>query len=370
MENLSSMAEGSGSGRRRVDYFYDSTLGLFNYGEGHPMRPHRVRLTHELVVNYNLYKHMNVFRPKMASRADLNAFHSDEYVAFLKNVTTDTMDQYPDAVDRYNLSADCPVFDGLYEYCQTYVGGSLSGAARINQKTSDIVLNWSGGMHHAKKAEASGFCYINDIVLAILELLKVHMRVLYIDIDIHHGDGVEEAFYLTNRVMTLSFHQSGVGGFFPGTGHANDCGAKAGKNYSLNFPLQAGMDDESYASIFKPVIAKVRAQFCNSAQLFRNWSTTPRYFNAAQLRRNPGAILRNYSERLLLDRRSTCSTARSMPSSTASTSSTSPSSRRCACSTPSRTCGTAARASASNTPRRWRCSARRGRRSCAPASTG
>ena len=164
MENLSSMAEGSGSGRRRVDYFYDSTLGLFNYGEGHPMRPHRVRLTHELVVNYNLYKHMNVFRPKMASRADLNAFHSDEYVAFLKNVTTETMDQYPDAVDRYNLSADCPVFDGLYEYCQTYVGGSLSGAARINQKTSDIVLNWSGGMHHAKKAEASGFCYINDIV--------------------------------------------------------------------------------------------------------------------------------------------------------------------------------------------------------------
>ena len=78
MENLSSMAEGSGSGRRRVDYFYDSTLGLFNYGEGHPMRPHRVRLTHELVVNYNLYKHMNVFRPKMASRADLNAFRSDE----------------------------------------------------------------------------------------------------------------------------------------------------------------------------------------------------------------------------------------------------------------------------------------------------
>ena len=70
----------------------------------------------------------------------------------------------------------------------------------------------------------------------------MHARVLYIDIDIHHGDGVEEAFYLTNRVMTLSFHQSGVGGFFPGTGHANDCGAKAGKNYSLNFPLQAGME--------------------------------------------------------------------------------------------------------------------------------
>ena len=118
------------------------------------------------------------------------------------------------------------------------------------------VLNWAGGMHHAKKGEASGFCYVNDIVLAILELLKVHPRVLYIDIDIHHGDGVEEAFYLTNRVMTLSFHQSG-GAFFPGTGHLNDLGAKSGTNYSLNFPLLAGMDDASYESIFKPVVAKV-----------------------------------------------------------------------------------------------------------------
>ena len=143
------------------------------------------------------------------------------------------------------------------EYCQTYTGGSISGAARINQGCSDIVLNWSGGMHHAKKGEASGFCYVNDIVLAILELLKVHPRVLYIDIDIHHGDGVEEAFYLTNRVMTLSFHQSG-GAFFPGTGHLNDLGAKSGTNYSLNFPLLAGMDDASYESIFKPVVAKVR----------------------------------------------------------------------------------------------------------------
>ena len=95
-------------------------------------------------------------------------------------------------------------------------------------------------MHHAKKAEASGFCYINDIVLAILELLKVHMRVLYIDIDIHHGDGVEEAFYLTNRVMTLSFHQSGVGGFFPGTGHARTTAAPRRARTTHQLPAAGG----------------------------------------------------------------------------------------------------------------------------------
>ena len=81
------------------------------------------------------------------------------------------------------------------------------GAVRLNSGSADTVINWAGGLHHAKKSEASGFCYVNDCVLAILELLKVHQRVLYIDIDIHHGDGVEEAFYTSDRVMTFSAHK-------------------------------------------------------------------------------------------------------------------------------------------------------------------
>lgn len=90
------------------------------------------------------------------------------------------------------------------------------GAARLNRGLCDIAINWAGGLHHAKKSEASGFCYVNDIVLGILELLRYYARVLYIDIDVHHGDGVEEAFYTTDRVMTVSFHKYGE--FFPGTG--------------------------------------------------------------------------------------------------------------------------------------------------------
>jgi histone deacetylase 1/2 len=85
-------------------------------------------------------------------------------------------------------------------------GGSIDSAHLIIAKEADICINWSGGLHHAKKFEPSGFCYVNDIVLCILELLKFYPRVIYIDIDVHHGDGVEEAFYLTNRVMTVSFH--------------------------------------------------------------------------------------------------------------------------------------------------------------------
>ena len=114
-------------------------------------------------------------------------------------------------------------------------------------------------MHHAKKSEASGFCYVNDIVLAILELLKSKERVLYIDIDIHHGDGVEEAFYSTNRVMTLSFHQ--YGDFFPGTGTVQDDGHKDGKGYALNFPLQDGLTDNAFRGVFRPVIDEVMTGF-------------------------------------------------------------------------------------------------------------
>ena len=126
---------------------------------------------------------------------------------------------------------------------------------RLNHEHTDVAINWSGGLHHAKKSEASGFCYVNDIVLAILELLKYHPRVLYIDIDIHHGDGVEEAFYTTDRVMTCSFHK--YGDFFPGTGDVRDIGHGPGKGYSVNFPLQEGVTDEAYQSVFKPVIAKI-----------------------------------------------------------------------------------------------------------------
>ena len=138
----------------RVDYFYDEAIGNFHYGEGHPMRPHRVRLTHHLVVNYGLYKHMNIFRPRPASRADLTAFHSDDYIRFLSDVTPDSLaDLNPGIIERYNMGEDCPVFDGLYEYCCTYTGGSLAGAARLNQGCADIVINWAGGLHHAKKSE-------------------------------------------------------------------------------------------------------------------------------------------------------------------------------------------------------------------------
>lgn len=160
---------------------------------------------------------------------------------------------------KFNVGEDCPVFDGLFDFCSLSSGGTLEAASRLNNKKCDIAINWAGGLHHAKKSEASGFCYVNDIVLGILELLRHHKRVLYIDIDVHHGDGVEEAFYTTDRVMTVSFHK--FGDFFPGTGDIRDTGASQGKNYALNFPLRNGIDDETYKSIFQPVVTEVVGKY-------------------------------------------------------------------------------------------------------------
>ncbi|KGO39040.1 Histone deacetylase superfamily [Penicillium expansum] len=244
-----------GSKNKKVAYFYDSDVGNYAYVSGHPMKPHRIRMTHSLVMNYGLYKKMEIYRAKPASKYEMTQFHTDEYIDFLSKVTPDNMDHFSKEQSRYNVGDDCPVFDGLFEFCGISAGGSMEGAARLNRNKCDVAVNWAGGLHHAKKSEASGFCYVNDIVLGILELLRFKQRVLYVDIDVHHGDGVEEAFYTTDRVMTCSFHKYGE--YFPGTGELRDIGVGQGKNYAVNFPLRDGITDVTYKSIFEPVIKSV-----------------------------------------------------------------------------------------------------------------
>ncbi|KAL5976394.1 Histone deacetylase 9 [Asimina triloba] len=243
-------------------------VGSVYFGPNHPMKPHRLCMTHHLVLSYELHKKMEIYRPHKAYPVELAQFHSADYVEFLQRITPDTQHLFanelarwegkdvPKARDNDNLGEDCPVFENLFEFCQIYAGGTIDAARRLNNQLCDIAINWAGGLHHAKKCEASGFCYINDLVLGILELLKHHARVLYIDIDVHHGDGVEEAFYFTDRVMTASFHKYGDM-FFPGTGDVKEIGEREGKYYAINVPLKDGIDDLSFTRLFKTIIAKV-----------------------------------------------------------------------------------------------------------------
>ncbi|KAH9965753.1 histone deacetylase [Russula dissimulans] len=240
--------------RRRVSYYYDPDVGSYSYGLGHPMKPLRMRITHELLTAYDMLDKMDVLRAERATPEAITSFHTDEYIHFLARVTPDTAEELTYNGTRFLVGDDNPAFEGVFEFCSISAGGTIAAAKRITSGAADISINWAGGLHHAKKREASGFCYINDIVLGILELLRTYPRVLYIDIDCHHGDGVEEAFYTTDRVMTCSFHKFGE--YFPGTGTQEDRGRGKGMGYAINVPLKDGLNDDSFRSIYEPVIAR------------------------------------------------------------------------------------------------------------------
>ncbi|RKO97620.1 hypothetical protein CXG81DRAFT_8464, partial [Caulochytrium protostelioides] len=251
-----------GASRSRVSYHYHPDIGHYHLGDKHVMKPFRSRMAHELITAYGLERAMHVRIPKPADMLQMTRFHANDYMDFLKRITPEDKDEIVKWQTRFNVGdycPDCPVFDGMYEFVSLSAGGSIDAARTLNAGESDIAINWGGGLHHAKRGEASGFCYVNDINLAILELLTVHPRVLYIDTDVHHGDGVEEAFYTTDRVMTVSFHKFGE--FFPGTGHISDIGIGKGKHYAVNIPLNDGIDDASYRFIFRSVIGQVMAWY-------------------------------------------------------------------------------------------------------------
>ncbi|TIA05778.1 histone deacetylase [Aureobasidium pullulans] len=273
-----------------VSYHYNRRVENMHFGRTHPMKPWRLTLTKHLVMGYGLQFAMDNYDALPASKETVAAFHDEDYVDFLSRVSPQTFDElckvyedripqsYPGEIVKlgpFNLSpspgADCPVFDGMQEYLFLYTGATMEAVSALTNHQSDIAINWSGGLHHAHKSEASGFCYINDIVLGILELLKCHQRVLYIDIDVHHGDGVEEAFASSDRVMTLSFHRYGIIDedsrekhlFFPGTGALNSNGNEKsiGNHFALNVPIPKGIDDDQFLYLFKSITGRTLEHF-------------------------------------------------------------------------------------------------------------
>lgn len=136
---------------------------LFYYAPSHPMKPHRLKLAHHLILSYGLYKQMDCYRPHPAVAGEMTQFHSEDYIQFLSRITPESGRNQIASMSKFGAgdSTDCPVFDGLYEFCQLYTGASLDGAVQLCQNQTDIAINWSGGLHHAKKGEASGFCYVN-----------------------------------------------------------------------------------------------------------------------------------------------------------------------------------------------------------------
>lgn len=247
-----------------VSWHSNPEIEKHHFGHSHPMKPWRLTLAKSLVMSYGMHAGMDTYLSRQATREELEDFHSEDYLEFLKTAKVELPDdEYP---KDYNLGgSDCPIFEGLFNYCSMYSGASIDAARKLCNGESDIAINWSGGLHHAKKAEASGFCYVNDITLAILQLLRKFARVLYIDIDVHHGDGVEEAFWSTDRVMTLSIHKYDGMSFFPGTGDLDRTGpddeGNPGAHHAINVPLNDGIDDAQYFHLFKTIVDMCNVHF-------------------------------------------------------------------------------------------------------------
>ncbi|KAI5148292.1 histone deacetylase 3 [Enteropsectra breve] len=228
----------------KIAYMYDDTIGLHSYGQDHPMNPFRIEMTHSLVKSYGLESKMDLYVPAIVDMT----YHTEKYLDSLGTTST----------------VDCPTFTNLKEFSTRYASASINAAHLINSELYDCAVNWGGGLHHAHKEESSGFCFTNDIVMCIQELLKKHERVMYIDIDVHHGDGVEEAFYDCDRVLTVSLHKHGDG-FFPETGALITSGMRA-----VNVPLQNGIDDASYSYVYQPIITNAIKKFDPSVVVFQS----------------------------------------------------------------------------------------------------
>jgi len=236
----------------------------YDWSPQHPLRPERLRRTVDCLRAYDLVSDANLRAPQPATDEDLRLCHSDEYIAVVKALGGG---QPVPGMERFGFTpagvvGDNPVFPRMYEAMALIAGGSLLAADLALADPCCIPFNIGGGLHHAHRDRASGFCVFDDPALAIAHIRRRHpdWRIAYIDIDAHHGDGVQEMFYDSAQVLTVSLHQSGRT-LYPGTGEVRDCGEGAGVGYAVNVPLWPGTDDETYHFAFDAVVPPILGAF-------------------------------------------------------------------------------------------------------------
>jgi acetoin utilization protein AcuC len=210
-------------------------------------------MTYELLLAYQAFDGVTsqVVAPAPADRDELALYHTHEYIDAVRRLSSGDKGVQP---WRYNFGpGDNPVFPNMYETEALKAGASLAAAQMVARGEFDVAFSFAGGLHHAMAGRASGFCVFNDPAIAIRWLVDQGMRVAYVDIDAHHGDGVQDAFYDTDRVLTISLHESGHY-LFPGTGSVRESGTDGGRGYSVNVPLMPYTNDNVYLWAFGRVV--------------------------------------------------------------------------------------------------------------------
>ena len=239
---------------------WEDALTQYNFGAGHPMAPIRLKLAWELVQQLGLLEHDNVqvIPPVEVTEELLNGSHGGAYIEAVRTASQD-----PGRISlRHGLGTDdVPTFARMHDASLRLVGATLAAAQAVASGTALHAVNLSGGMHHAMANNASGFCVYNDIVVAIRWLLaNGYDRIAYVDVDVHHGDGVQVAFWDDPRVLTVSIHETGQA-LFPGTGFASEVGGRGAEGTAVNIALPPGTDDDGWLRAYFAVVPQVVGAF-------------------------------------------------------------------------------------------------------------
>jgi acetoin utilization protein AcuC len=245
---------------RRTAFMYDDRMSHHVLSESHPMRPVRLKYTYELLQGYGAFDMENsqLVSPRSATDQEVMSYHSPEYIEAVRALGEGDSSVNPAA---HNFGpGDNPPYEGMYEAAMLSTGGALHAAEMLIAGEVDVAFSISGGLHHAMPNYAYGFCVFNDPVIAINRFLAEGMRVAYVDIDCHHGDGVQYAFYDTGAVLTISLHESGAY-LFPGTGFIQETGAGLGRGYSVNLPLYPYTTDDVYLHAFRETVPRLLEAF-------------------------------------------------------------------------------------------------------------
>lgn len=239
---------------------WNASLLAYNFGASHPMNPLRLDLTARLAKDLGIFDlpQVSLGEPFVADDAQLATVHEPGYIAAVREISRNP--------DRSNEALglgteDDPAFEGMHEASARLVGGSLAAAEAVLSGQALHAVNFSGGMHHAAAGKASGFCIYNDAAAAVARFLDAgYSRVLYIDVDAHHGDGTQSIFWNDPRVMTISLHESGLT-LFPGTGFANESGGPDAAGTAVNVALPARTTDAGWLRAFHAVVPQLTGAF-------------------------------------------------------------------------------------------------------------
>jgi acetoin utilization protein AcuC len=235
----------------------------YRLSEDHPLQPIRVRLAVELMREVGLVEFAELVPPRAATDSELALCHSKGYVELVRRLSEPDLRE---GVPRAEIAAggfaspDNPIADGMHDACAAVVGGSLVAAEAVHSGAALHAFNPAGGLHHASRASASGFCVYNDVAVAVGWLRARGHRVACVDVDVHHGDGTQALFYTDPDVLTLSLHESGRY-LFPGTGFPNERGAGSGRGASANLPLLPYTWDEPWLAAFEATVPPLLREF-------------------------------------------------------------------------------------------------------------